>query len=79
VTGSECRPIRALEGGETERASPIVPKNQLHTLGAEPAGAVVQEDRPRTRVSSGRYRSPLGGPTRTHGETSWSAARRTRE
>ncbi len=79
MTGSECRPICALEGSETERAPPIVPKNQLDTLGAEPAGAVVQEDRPRTRVSSGRYRSPPDGPTRTRGETSWSAALPTRE
>ncbi len=73
MTCSECHPVCALQGGETQRTPPIVPKDQLDALGAESAGAIIQEDGrgwSHPRVSSGKYRSPPAGLTRIRGETS---------
>ena len=36
---------RALQRGEPEGPAAVVPQNQLHAIGAEAAGAVVQQDR----------------------------------
>ena len=46
MPGPHLRAEDALERSEAERPAPVVPQYELHAVGAEAAGSIVQEYRP---------------------------------